>query len=156
MRGTFSEAGRAPTHMSAQHAPDPVCAHVQARPRVYAFPLAAILASARVNPLKIWPSGLEARGGRVTLASRSCATGQQTWRKNAEADMPSCPRGLSGLQPDAVDQMGDCRMGTLAFPTGAWDLSINCPPFLSLFPSCSLPSARCRKGGWSGCVPQPR
>lgn len=56
--------------------------------------------------------------------------------------MSSCPRGLSGLQLDAVDQVGDCRMGTLAFPPGARDLSINCP----LFYSDSLPAPSPRPG----------
>lgn len=56
--------------------------------------------------------------------------------------MSSCPRGLSGLQLNAVDQMGDRRMGTLAFPTGVRDLSINCP----LFYSSSLPTPSPRPG----------
>lgn len=99
--------------------------------------------------LNLYPFGLEAREvAKTPLSSKACAT----WRETVEEE-PKSRAVFLFLWPlrtpqDAVDQMGDYRMGPQAFPgLGAGP----CPstfPFLVLTPfcpSCSLPSARCRK-----------
>lgn len=127
-RGTFSGAGWAPTHMSAQHAPDPVCAHVQARPRNYAFPREAILESARGNPLKIWPSGLQAR--EVAESPWNQDPVPRGSRLGGRRQVQTC-LPVSGASLDSNSMLwttwGTVAWGHRPSRLGPRDLSINCP-----------------------------